>query len=196
MSVDGKVERFKARLVAKGYAKKYGIDYDEICSPVVRFSSIRFLIAFAVHHDMLIHQMDVETAFLNGKLGEEIYMQQPEGYVKPGEKYLVCKREKSLYGLKQSSPCSNKAFRERVEKIGFTQATTDPCVFIRKEDTFTIIAIAARLYTVNGTTVEMVAKEKDLGITITKDRTWNNHLKAIVSKANRKMGFIKRNCFA
>lgn len=54
----------------------------------------------------------------------------------------------------------------------------------------------ARLYTVNGTTVEMVAKEKDLGITITKDLTWNNHLKAIVSKANRKMGFIKRNCFA
>ena len=111
MSVDGKVERFKARLVAKGYAQKYGIDYDEIFSPVVRFSSIRFLIAFAVQHDMLIHQMDVETAFLNGKLGEEIYMQQPEGYVKPGEKYLVCKREKSLYGLKQSSPCSNKAFR-------------------------------------------------------------------------------------
>ena len=63
--VDGKVERFKARLVAKGYAQKYGIDYDEIFSPVFRFSSIRFLIAFAVQHDMLIHQMDVETAFLN-----------------------------------------------------------------------------------------------------------------------------------
>ena len=139
--VDGKVERFKARLVAKGYAQKYGIDYDEIFSPVVRFSSIRFLIAFAVQHDMLIHQMDVETAFLNGKLGEEIYMQQPEGYVKPGEKYLVCKLEKSLYGLKQSSRCWNKAFRESVENIGFTQATADPCVFIRKKDTLTIIAI-------------------------------------------------------
>ena len=139
--VDGKVERVKARLVAKGYAQKYGIDYDEILSPVVRFSSIRFLIAFAVQHDMLIHQMDVETAFLNGKLGEEIYMQQPEGYVKPGEKYVVCKLEKSLYGLKQSSRCWNKALRESVEKIGFTQATADPCVFIRKKDTLTIIAI-------------------------------------------------------
>ena len=139
--VDGKVERFKARLVAKGYAQKYGIDYDEIFSPVVRFSSISLLIAFAVQHDMLIHQMDVETAFLNGKLGEEIYMQQPEGYVKPGEKYLVCKLEKSLYGLKQSSRCWNKAFRERVEKIGFTQATAEPCVFIRKKDSLTIIAI-------------------------------------------------------
>ena len=76
--VDRKVERFKARLVAKGYAQKYGIDYDEIFSPVARFSSIRFLVAFAVQHDMLIHQMDVEAAFLNGKLHEEIYMRQPE----------------------------------------------------------------------------------------------------------------------
>ena len=70
--VDGRVERFKARLVAKGYAQKYGIDYDEILLPVVRFSSIRLLLAFAVQHDFLIHQMDVQTAFLNGKLDEEI----------------------------------------------------------------------------------------------------------------------------
>ena len=139
---DGTVERFKARLVAKGYAQKYGIDYDETFSPVVRFSSIRFLLAFAVQNDLLIHQMDVETAFLNGKLDEEIYMKQPEGYVKPGEEHLVCKLEKSLYGLKQSSRCWNKAFRECIEKIGFTQASADPCVFIRKEeDTLTIIGV-------------------------------------------------------
>ena len=139
-AADGTVERFKARLVAKGYAQKCGIDYDETFSPVVRFCSIRLLLAFAVQNDLLIHQMDVETAFLNGKLDEEIYMQQPEGYVKPGEEHLVCKLEKSLYGLKQSSRCWNKAFRECV-KIGFTQASADPCVFIRKEDTLTIIAV-------------------------------------------------------
>ena len=124
--VDDRVERFKARLVAKGYAQKYGIDYDEIFSPVVRFSSIRFLLAFTVQHGFPIHEIDVETAFLNGKLDEEIYMQQPEGYVKPGEEHLVCKLEKSLYGLKQLSRCCNKAFRERVEKVGFTQASADP----------------------------------------------------------------------
>ena len=78
--MDGRVERFKARIVAKGYAQKYGIDYDERFSPVVRFSSIRVLLAFAVQNNMLIHQMDVVTAFLNGKLDEEIYMQQPERY--------------------------------------------------------------------------------------------------------------------
>ena len=99
---DGKVERFKARLVAKGYAQKYGIDYDETFSPVVRFSSIRALLAFAVQNDMLIHQMGVVTAFLNGELKEEIYMQQPDGYLQPGKEELVCKLKKSLYGLKQS----------------------------------------------------------------------------------------------
>jgi len=83
-TTDGAVERFKARLVAKGYAQKYGIDYDETFSPVVRFSSIRLLLAFAVQNDLLIHQTDVETTFLNGKLDEEIYMQQPEKYVYPG----------------------------------------------------------------------------------------------------------------
>ena len=70
--VDGRVKCFKARLVAKGYAQKYGIDYDEIFLPVVCFSSVRFLLVFAVQHDFYIHQMNIETAFLNGKLDEEI----------------------------------------------------------------------------------------------------------------------------
>ena len=139
-SCNGTVERFKARLLAKGYTQKYGIDYGETFSPVVRFSSIRCLLAFAVQNDLLIHQMDVETAFLNGKLDEEIYMQQPKEYVKPVEEHLVCKLEESLYGLKQSSRCWNKVFRECIEKIGFIQASADPCIFIRK-DALTIIGV-------------------------------------------------------
>ena len=78
---DDTVERFKRRLVAKGYAQKYGSDYFETFSPVVRYTSVRALLAFAVQNDMIIHQMDVVTAFLNGKLSEDIYMQQPKGYV-------------------------------------------------------------------------------------------------------------------
>ena len=94
---NGQVERFKSRLVAKGYAQKYGIDYDETFSPVVRFTSIRALLAVAVQNKMLIHQMDVETAFLNGKLDQELYMEQPEGYIKPSEEHLVYELERSLY---------------------------------------------------------------------------------------------------
>ena len=130
-SSDGKVERFKARLVAKGYAQKYGIDYDETFSPVVKFSSVRALIAFAIQNDMLLHQMDVVTAFLNGNLEEDIYMQQPDGYVKEGSEHLVCKLNKSLYGLKQSPRCWNKAFAEFMKSSKFKQSEADPCIYVR-----------------------------------------------------------------
>lgn len=92
---------------------------------------------------MPIHQMDVETLqlFFYGTLDKVIYIQQAEGYVKPGEECLVCKVEKSLHELKQPSPCWNRAFRVCVEKIGFSQALEDPCVFTRKDDTITIIGV-------------------------------------------------------
>ena len=101
--VDGRVESFKARLVAKGYAQKYGIDYYKIFSPIVRFSSIRLLLEFAVQVDFLINQMDVETSFLNGKLDEEIYMQQPEGYVKIRRRASSMQAGEVAYRLKLSS---------------------------------------------------------------------------------------------
>ena len=90
---DGRVERFKGRMMAKGYAQKYGINYGETFSPVVCFPSIRTLLALAVQNDMLILQIDVVAAFLNGNLHDEIYMQQPDSYIKPG--ILVCKYKKN-----------------------------------------------------------------------------------------------------
>ena len=138
---DGTIERFKARIVAKGYSQKYGIDYDETFSPVVKFSSIRTLLAWAVQKGMYVHQMDVVTAFLNGPLDEEIYMVQPDGYIKPGEEHLVCKLKKSLYGLKQAPRCWNKALQEHLENIGFKQSDADPCVFVQNADKFAILAV-------------------------------------------------------
>ena len=99
---DGSVKPYKARLVTKGYAQKYEVNYDETFVPVVRYSSIRTLVAFAIWYDMIIDQMDVITAFLNGTLEEEIYMQQPVGYVPQGKEHIVHKLNKSIYGLKQS----------------------------------------------------------------------------------------------
>ena len=138
---NGQVERFKARLVARGFAQTYGIDYEETFSPVVRFSSIRVLLAFAVQRGMLIHQMDVVTAFLNGELAEEIFMEQPPGFVQTGEEELVCKLKKSLYGLKQSPRCWNIAFCKFMTAQGFEESVADPCIFIRRESVLSIVAV-------------------------------------------------------
>lgn len=94
---DGSIDKFKARLVAKGFSQKKDIDYFDTYAPVTRISSIRILIALASINKLIIHQMDVKTAFLNGDLEEEIYMDQPEGCVIPGNEQKVCKLIKSLY---------------------------------------------------------------------------------------------------
>jgi hypothetical protein len=78
---NGEVDRYKARLVVQGYSQTYGVDYEEVFAPVARYSSIRTLLALANAHDLEIHQMDVTTAFLNGSLEHDIYMEQPEAFM-------------------------------------------------------------------------------------------------------------------
>jgi hypothetical protein len=99
---NGEVERYKARLVARGFTQTYGVDYNETFAPVAKFTCICCILVLAALEDMEIHQMDMKTAFLNDKLEEEIYMEQPQGFVHQGGEHLVCKLHKSLYGLKQS----------------------------------------------------------------------------------------------
>lgn len=100
--INGDPTRFKARLVARGFEQTNGVDFVDTFAPVVRWETIRTLIAIAVHLNWPIHQLDVLTTFLNGILKEDVYMLQPPGFVKPGTEHLVCKLHKSLYGLKQS----------------------------------------------------------------------------------------------
>ena len=92
---DGSLQTSKARLVAKGFRQK-GVDYFDTYASVARTTSIRVLFALASIHDLYIHQMDVKTTFLNGDLDEEVYMEQPEGFVLPGNEKKVCKLVKSL----------------------------------------------------------------------------------------------------
>ena len=99
---DGSIDKYKVRLVAKGFTQKPNIDYFDTFAPVTRISSIRVLLALTATHKLVIHQMDVKTAFLNGDLEEKIYMTQPEGCVVPGQENNVCKLLKSLHGLKQA----------------------------------------------------------------------------------------------
>ncbi|GKD98211.1 zinc finger, CCHC-type containing protein, partial [Tanacetum coccineum] len=103
MKVDGIVEKFKARLVIQCFRKKSGIYYFDTYASVARISTIRLLIALASIHNLIIHQMDVKTAFLNGESDEEVYMKQHQGFILPGNETKVCKLIKSLYGLKQTS---------------------------------------------------------------------------------------------
>ena len=99
---DGTIEKFKARLVAKGFKQKEDIDFFDTFSPVTKITSIRLLIAIVAIYNLIIHQMDVKIAFLNGDLEEEIYIDQLEGFVLSGNEHKVCKLLKSLYGLKQA----------------------------------------------------------------------------------------------
>jgi hypothetical protein len=101
-NVDGSVSRYKARLVAKGYAQTYGIDYKEIYSPVAKMTTIKAIIAMASSKGWSLHQMDVNNAFIHGDLQEEVYMEQPPGYVDETHPNLVCRLKKVLYGLKQA----------------------------------------------------------------------------------------------
>ncbi|KAK9008904.1 hypothetical protein V6N11_080381 [Hibiscus sabdariffa] len=127
--MDGNVETYKGRLVAKGFRQIHGVDYDETFSPVAMFKSIRILLAVAAFHDYKIWQMDVKTAFLNGKLEEDVYMTQPEGFVTPENAGKVCKLQRSIYGLKQASRSWNLRFNEAIQEFGFIRNEDEPCVY-------------------------------------------------------------------
>lgn len=129
---DGKILRYKARLVVKGFGQKKRIDFDEIFSPVVKFSSIRVVLGMAASLNLEIEQLDVKIAFLHGDLEEEIYMEQPQGFKEKGKENLVCKLKKSLYGLKQAPRQWYKKFDSFMVKHGYSRTTSDHCVFVKK----------------------------------------------------------------
>ena len=128
---DGTIERYKARLVAKGYTQKEGEDFFDTYSPVARLTTIRTLIAVAASYGLIIHQMDVKTAFLNGELDEEIYMDQPEGFIADGQENKVCRLIKSLYGLKQAPKQWHEKFDNTLTAAGFVVNESDTCVYYR-----------------------------------------------------------------
>jgi len=123
--------KYKSRLVAKGFTQEYGVDYHETFSPVVRSSSIRLLFALSVNLNLVIYHVDVNTAFLNSELDKQIYMYQPEGFVKKGQEDLVCYLKRAIYGLKQSSRLWNKNVENFLLKLDFTKSVYEPCIFYK-----------------------------------------------------------------
>ena len=127
--LDGKLSKYKARLVARGFEQTEGVDFLDTFAPVVRWETIRALIAIAVHLNWPIHQLDVLTAFLNGILKEDVYMIQPPGFLQPGVENLVCKLHKSLYGLKQSPRAWYARLHAALLAWKLIQSTSDPNLY-------------------------------------------------------------------
>ncbi|GJU01112.1 retrotransposon protein, putative, ty1-copia subclass [Tanacetum coccineum] len=119
MKGDGAIDKYKERLVIKGFRQRECLDYFDTYSLVTRITSIRMILAIAALRNLEVHQMDVKTAFLNGDLKEEIYMNQPEGFIAPGQEGKVCRLVKSLYGLKQAPKQWHQKFDHTMLESGF-----------------------------------------------------------------------------
>ena len=116
----GDIERYKVKLVAQGFLQQEGIDYNEVFAPVIDSTSITLLLAIANHFDWELEQMDVITAFLHGRLEEEVYMKiPPRMYIKGGAEGKVLRLKGALYGLKQSSHVWQEMFRKFMISEGF-----------------------------------------------------------------------------
>jgi hypothetical protein len=133
--------RKKARLVAKGFSQVEGLDYDQVFSPVVRFETVRLIFAMAALMNWTISGVDVKNAYLYGKLDEEIYMEQPEGFRVLGSESLVIRLKKALYGLKQAGLAWWRTLRDSMKELGFESLKSDAGLFIYKSKNGFVIAV-------------------------------------------------------
>jgi hypothetical protein len=142
LNENGEVEKYKARLVAKGYSQQYGVDYTEVFAPVARWDTIRMVISLAAQKGWNVYQLDVKSAFLHGELNEQVFVDQPQGYVKKGDELKVYKLKRALYGLKQAP----RAWYSRIEayftKEGFEKCPYEHTLFVKQSETGNILIVS------------------------------------------------------
>ncbi|WVY90852.1 hypothetical protein V8G54_036366 [Vigna mungo] len=136
--LNGLIDRYKARLVAKGFHQHLRWDYTETFRPVVKPVTIRIVLTFAVCQGWSICQLDVNNAFLQGTLKEEVFMLQPPGFVKKSFPYHVCRLKKAFYGLKQAPRAWYTELRVFLLSLGFVNSTIDGSLFIYQKSDSTL----------------------------------------------------------
>ncbi|KAI5341219.1 hypothetical protein L3X38_020493 [Prunus dulcis] len=162
LNLDGSIQKHKARLVAKGYTQKPGIDFNETFAPVARLDTIRTLIALAAQKCWKLWQLDVKSAFLNGVLEEEVYVDQPDGFVVKGDEDKVYRLRKALYGLKQAPRAWYSEIDTYLNQCGFHKSPSEATLYVRtKEGVGTlIVSIYVDDIVYTGSSDEMVKEFK------------------------------------
>ncbi len=138
---DGQIIRNKERLVCKGYAQMEGIDFGETFALVARLEAIRIFLAFSCYKNFKVYQMDAKSAFLNGNIEEEVYIEQPQGFVLLENRDYVCKLRKALYGLKQAPRAWFSRLESYLNKQGYKRGATESNLYIRFENKTIIIIV-------------------------------------------------------
>jgi histone deacetylase 1/2 len=138
---DGSIERYKARLVAKGFKQRYGIDYEDTFSLVVKIAIVRLVLSVVVSRGWSLRQLDVQNAFLHGVLEEEVYMRQPPGFENVSVSNYVCRLDKAIYGLKQSARAWYSRLSTKLLELGFRTSKSDTSLFIYSKKGITIFML-------------------------------------------------------
>ncbi|KZV25304.1 retrovirus-related Pol polyprotein from transposon TNT 1-94 [Dorcoceras hygrometricum] len=161
LNADGSINKYKARLVVKGYAQIFGVDYSDTFAPVARLDTIRLLLAVAAQKNWKGHQLDVKSAFLNGFLQEEIYVEQPEGYKKEEKKIKSIFLKKALYGLKQAPRAWYNRIDDHLHNLGFAKSLSESTLYVKHTGTdILIISLYVDDLLVTGNNTNIVEKFK------------------------------------